>query len=47
MAKRKAFTIEEKAAIICRLENGGSNNDVAKEFDVSKIIYILVSFRNM
>ncbi|XP_051161251.1 tigger transposable element-derived protein 4-like [Leptopilina boulardi] len=31
---RKAFTIEEKGAIICRLENGESNSSLAKEFGV-------------
>ncbi|XP_050329067.1 uncharacterized protein LOC126758709 [Bactrocera neohumeralis] len=30
--RRKAFTIEEKGAIICRLENGESNSCLAKEF---------------
>ncbi|XP_037303439.1 tigger transposable element-derived protein 4-like [Manduca sexta] len=30
--RRKAFTIEEKGAIICRLENGESNSSLAKEF---------------
>lgn len=32
--RRKAFTIEEKGAIICRLENGESNSCLAKEFGV-------------
>ncbi|XP_065157210.1 tigger transposable element-derived protein 4-like [Atheta coriaria] len=32
--RRKAFTIEEKSAIICRLENGESNSRLAKEFGV-------------
>ncbi|CAG5004772.1 unnamed protein product [Parnassius apollo] len=32
--RRKAFTIEEKGAIICRLENGESDSCLAKEFGV-------------
>lgn len=32
--RRKAFTIEEKGAVICRLENGESNSSLAKEFGV-------------
>ena len=32
--RRKAFTVEEKGAIICRLENGESNSSLAKEFGV-------------
>lgn len=32
--RRKAFTIEEKGAIICRLENGESSSFLAKEFGV-------------
>ncbi|XP_043471562.1 tigger transposable element-derived protein 4-like [Leptopilina heterotoma] len=31
---RRAFTIKEKGAIICRLENGESNSSLAKEFGV-------------
>ena len=32
--RRKAFMIEEKGAILCRLENGESNSSLAKEFGV-------------
>lgn len=34
MTSRKTFTIEEKAHIIWRLENGESNKDIAKELGV-------------
>lgn len=29
--KRQQFTIEEKLAIVCRLENGENNVSIAKE----------------
>lgn len=37
MSKRKAFTVEEKAHIIWRLESGESNNEIAKELNVSNV----------
>lgn len=43
MSKRKAFSVEEKAHIIWRLENGESNNDIAKELNVSMYV-ILIGF---
>ncbi|XP_034935137.1 uncharacterized protein [Chelonus insularis] len=40
--RRKAFTIEEKGAIICRLENGESNSSLAKEFGWHKKKKLLI-----
>lgn len=35
MSKRKSYSIEEKANMVMRLENGESNSNLIKEFNIS------------